>query len=275
MLLVGPRHINLLQFVNRLIALLICDRSSSPCGVCRACHLLLEGLHPDIRYIGPEDPSRVIKIEQVRELQQGIYQTPQRGSRRFIVIESTDKMNNAAANALLKILEEPPLHTMFILMSEQVSSIPATLLSRCQIYTFSSLAHEPAGYLAIGTAYPEGTRRAELMAESTAMIMALSALIEEKVSPCTIALEWSKYAIDDILWLLYLITAEAIQYQLIKINRISPQSEALIYFSQLTNPLNLLKQLDKIIAILSNVNQHINMNQTLMLETLLLSYRGE
>ena len=272
LLLVGPRHANILQFVNRFMALLICETSPAPCGLCRACHLLIEGIHPDINYIRRESPTSAIKIDQVRELQHNIYQTPQRGGHRFIVIESADKMNTAAANALLKILEEPPVHTRFILIAEQVSSIPATILSRCQKLNFPSLGHEPAGYMTIGAAYPEGSIRAALMLQSTSMITALCDLIEEKTSPCTIAARWSVDAIEDILWLLYLVHAEAIHYQLIKTNDQSPANAALAHFSRLTQPVDLLKQLDEINSMVSKIHHNINMNQTLVLETFLLGY---
>ena len=272
LLLVGPRHVNLLQFVNRLMALQICEAQTPPCGLCRACHLLMEGIHPDIRYIRKETPSSAIKIEQIRELQQNIFQTPQRGTQRFIVLEAADKMNTAAANALLKILEEPPVHTQFILIAEQVSSIPATILSRCQKYNFPSLAHESAGYLTTGRAYPEESTRAALMLRSSSILLDLCELIEEKTSPCTIAARLAVDTLDDILWLLYLITAEAIHCQLIKRSADLDKDSPLISFSRLVKPFDLIKQLDKINAITSKLNHNINMNQTLVLESLLLGY---
>ncbi len=300
LLFVGPRHENITQFVNRLIAVLICE-NKSPCEQCRACHLLIQGIHPDIHYIRPEGTSSAIKVEQVRELQQNIYQTPQCGARRFIVIDPADKMNISAANALLKILEEPPSHTIFILIAEQLSSIPATILSRCQKYNFHSLgsvdnhaithatptcsglseasmdpAYKPrdvgVGYLMIGERYALGSSRAELFQQSAAIMTELCALIEEKSSPCTIAAKWSEYGFDDLLWLLYLLTAQAIHQQLIK----APKgAEPLMHFSRLTSPVTLLNQLEQINAIMRKINHNINMNQTLTLEHLLLGYIGK
>ncbi len=275
LLFVGPRHVNLLQFVNRLIGLLICESAPAPCGLCRACHWLIGGIHPDISYIRKESPTSAIKIEQIRELQHNIYQTPQRGSHRFIVIESSEKMNTAAANALLKILEEPPVHTRFILMAEQVSSIPATILSRCQQYNFGSPPHELAGYLTMGCAYAEGSTRGALMLQSSAMITALCELIEEKTSPCTIAAQWSAHAMEDTLWLLYLVTAEVIHYQLIPTHAALHQNSPLAHISQLIKPTTLLKQLDQINAITSKINRNINMNQVLFLENLFLGYLND
>ena len=276
-LFVGPRHAGILQFANRLMAVLICQSEGVvPCGHCRACHLLTHAIHPDINYIRQETPGSAIKIEQVRDLQQDIYQTPQRGTHRFIVIDPADKMNNSAANALLKVLEEPPSHTTFILIAEQVSSMPATILSRCQKYIFPSsdvsTAIESADYLAIGTCYPAESSRAELVKQNITIITALCELIEEKTSPCTIAARWSSFMFDDILWLLYLVTAEAINYQLIEVERVSPENEHLKHFSSLVSPARLFHQLDKINAIMRKINHNVNMNQTLVLEDLLLGY---
>lgn len=274
LLFVGPRHANILQFANRLMALLICENEVIPCRECPSCHLLVHGIHPDINYIRPEKLGGAIKIEQVRELQQHIYHTPQRGNRRFIVIDPADKMNIPAANALLKILEEPPSHTIFILIAEQINSMPATILSRCQTYIFPA----PQGslnlgdYLAIGAFYPPQSSRAELIKHSTTLVNALCELIEGKSSPCTIATQWSSYVFEDLLWVLYLINSQAIYYQLLGSNVISPGNEVLITFSRLIQPVDLFSQLDQINAIMLKINHNIHMNQTLVLESLLLGY---
>ena len=272
LLFVGPRHAGMLQFANRLMAILMCQSDDAPCGHCRACHLLIHGIHPDINYIRQEKLGGAIKIEQVRELQQNIYQTPQHGTCRFIVIEPADKMNISAANALLKILEEPPTHTIFILIAEQINSIPATILSRCQTYIFTApvltVGMEHVDYLTIGQFYPPESPRAELIKHSPTIIASLCELLEGASSPCTLAAQWSSYIFEDLLWLLYLVTAEVINYKLI----VSTGNEKLVYFASLIKSVNLFNQLDQINAIMRKINHNINMNQTLVLEDLLLGY---
>lgn len=277
LLFVGPRHAGKLLFVNRLIAIFLCQHvESAPCGQCRSCHLLCKGIHPDISYIRQESPGGAIKIEQIRELQQNIYQTAQCGSRRFIIIDPADKMNIGAANALLKILEEPPTHTVFILIAEQMNSMPATVLSRCQKYTVPEpvLAgnDQSFNYLMLGQFYPQASARAELTQQSAAIIVALCHLIEGKCSPCTLAAAWSTYAFDDLLWMLYLITAEAINYQLVKSKGVSLDQNELKYFSQLIKAVDLFNCLEQINAVMRKINHNININQTLVLEDLLLTY---
>lgn len=276
MLFVGPRHAGILQFVNRLMAIMLClDVDKTPCGQCQPCHLLLQGTHPDIQYIRQDTPTSPIKIDQVRELQESVYRTPQCGERRFIVIEPADRLNQAAANALLKILEEPPSHTTFILIADQVSSLPATIMSRCQQYTFSPPElFEPVNqvdYLSIGQFYPDDSARAELFKQCQSIIDDLCLLIECKVSACTLASKWSSYALGDVLWLLYLLTAQAIRYQLLDFSTTQLWADKLRYFSQGLEPAVLFQQLDRISALMMIVQQNITLNQTLAIETLLIT----
>jgi DNA polymerase-3 subunit delta' len=268
LLFIGPRHARILQFVNRLVALLICEAESPPCGKCRACHLLKQGIHPDINYIRPEGTSGAIRVDQIRELQQNSYQTPQRGARRFIVIEPADKMNISAANSLLKILEEPPTHTSFILIAEQISSIPATILSRCQKYSLDIPSNQSFDYLTIGEHYPKDSPRGILFQKRATIVTELCEVIEQKTSLCTVAARWFDYAFDDLLWLLYLLTAQAIRHQLMREKGIEP----IYHFAHLLSPVILLNQLEQINALTRKINHNINMNQTLVLENLLLGY---
>lgn len=268
-LFIGPRYDAVLRFMERLEALLLCQQASPPCGQCRACHLLKESIHPDLSEIQPETPGGMIKIDQIRHIQESIYQTPKVSQRRVVMIDSADRMNIAAANALLKMLEEPPAHTVFILLAEQINSIPATILSRCQKYTVPT--PKAPGYLAIGQFYPEESARAQLAKQSADILKVLCDLIEEKTSVCSVAGHWSSHKLEDIVWLLYLITAEALQVHYLKIRSSTDQAH-LRRFARLQQPVYLFKQLEELNAITRKIHHNINMNPTLVLETLLLGY---
>ncbi len=273
LLFIGSSNSEILQFTNRIIATIMCIEDNAPCGKCRVCHLLEQSIHPDINYIRIEPPGSMIKIEQIRDLQQNIYQTPKLGDHSFTVIDAADKMNIAAANALLKILEEPPSHRLFILIAKQISRIPATILSRCQRYVvpFNELENR-YDFLAISASYQENSPRRELAAKANIFINSLCELAEGKLSPCAIALEWRTYLLEDLLWLLYLITAKAINYKLVGINADEPKDEIFILFAKRYKTINLLRQLQQINTIMRNINHNINMNQALVLEDLLLGY---
>lgn len=277
LLFTGPRHARILQFVNRLMAMLICQQSGLiPCGQCKPCHLLMQGTHPDIQYVRQDTPSASLKIEQIRALQESVYQTPQCGTRSIIVIEPADRMNRFAANALLKILEEPPSHTLFILIAEQISSLPATIMSRCQQYTFCPPESvEPVGqvdYLSIGQFYPDASERGELFQQCLPIIDDLCDLLQEKTTPCTLAAKWSRFTLDDLLWFLYLLTAQSIRYQLLGCHIEQPWTIRLQYFSSLVQPVDLFQQLDQLNSLITTAQKNIILNQTLTIETLLMGF---
>jgi DNA polymerase-3 subunit delta' len=105
-------------------------------NLCRACQLFKAQTHPDFMPILPEGLSQTIKIEQIRALNAFVFQTSHFDGYRVVLMESADRMNQSAANALLKTLEEPPAQIIFILITDNVHSIPATIRSRCEKILF-------------------------------------------------------------------------------------------------------------------------------------------
>ncbi len=113
--------------------LVLCEHPQrAPCGQCRACRRVLAQAHPDLSFLGLEEDSKQIRIEQVRELSAELALTSHGGGYKVAIVSPADAMNRFAANALLKTLEEPPARTLLILVVTQPSRLPATVLSRCQ-----------------------------------------------------------------------------------------------------------------------------------------------
>jgi DNA polymerase III subunit delta' len=109
------------------------------CGMCRSCNQILARTHPDCLYIEP-DPELAtpqIKIDQIRQIEQQIIYRPLMAHRKVCVIDDADCMTLSAANALLKTLEEPPDHTLFVLMSSRPLALLPTIWSRCQSIRFA------------------------------------------------------------------------------------------------------------------------------------------
>lgn len=270
LLLVGPRHVGVDSFVKRLVSLLLCKATGhKPCGLCDACHLLLVNTHPDFKHIFPETVGGVVKVDQVRSLQENVYHTPQCGQHLVVWISHADKMNAAAANALLKILEEPPSHVYFILVAEQLSTLPATVISRCSRMVFPDAHFDATNYLSLGACYPPDSHRAKLYAKRYAVVSALCDIVLGQVSPCQVAAEWADDALLDWLWLLYLIFAQAIQIQLLRVPREGSDHDALDRFARLLSPVELSHHLDNLRAHLKKLSQNITMNATLTLESIL------
>lgn len=128
------------HFANAFVHGLLCrqpDRDGIACGQCKGCHLLRAGSHPDFLAVELEEKAKALKVDQVRALVTVLNQTPQIGQYHCVIIDPADALNINAANALLKLLEEPPGATVFFLISHRPARLPATIRSRCQQLPFS------------------------------------------------------------------------------------------------------------------------------------------
>jgi len=107
------------------------------CGRCRACAMALAGSHPDLIIIEPD--GLFIKIEQIRAVQVSLGFASWSGARKIILIDRADRLNQEAANCLLKTLEEPPPASLLILLSASPNDLLPTLRSRCHLVRFFPL----------------------------------------------------------------------------------------------------------------------------------------
>lgn len=110
---------------------------STSCGVCKQCKLFDSVTHPDFKFLEPEEGSSVVKIDQIRQLVSFFSQSSQQGGRKIALLSPAEALNNNAANALLKTLEEPSLNSVIILISHQPGALLPTIRSRCQVVDFS------------------------------------------------------------------------------------------------------------------------------------------
>ncbi len=118
--------------VKQMAASVLCKTGSHPCGLCHSCNLLAADSHPDFHQVAPEKGSKMITVEQIRTINRFAQESSQLGGYRVITISPAEAMNESAANALLKTLEEPPVDCCFILSVHQVSSLLPTIVSRCR-----------------------------------------------------------------------------------------------------------------------------------------------
>lgn len=107
------------------------------CDQCANCRKIAEDLHADVHWARPESKSRVITIDQMRDLMQQIQLKPTEAGYKIAVIAGADRLNVQAANAFLKTLEEPPQKSILILLTTEPSRILETILSRCLRLNFS------------------------------------------------------------------------------------------------------------------------------------------
>ena len=140
LLFVGPQGVGKALAALLFVQALTCPgrQNGDACGHCPSCIQVQRLLYPDLLIVEPE--KRQIKIEQIRELQDFISFAPVVGERRVVIIKEAHLLNQVAANALLKTLEEPFATVSFILLSHRHNLLPATVLSRCLMLPFVSLA---------------------------------------------------------------------------------------------------------------------------------------
>ena len=110
------------------------------CGICASCRKIDHGNHPDVVCVEP--PGFVIKIGEIRELQNQMRFRPFEGRKRVFIIDDADKMNGPASNALLKTLEEPTPGNVLILITSRYDRLPRTILSRCQKIRFNPVPRD-------------------------------------------------------------------------------------------------------------------------------------
>ncbi len=111
-----------------------------PCCKCKPCKKILTGNHPDIIFIKPS--GSILRIDQIRALCHSLSMRPYEATQRVVIISGAHKMNSEAGNALLKILEEPPGKTTFILTATHVYDLLPTVISRCQNIGFNPIAKQ-------------------------------------------------------------------------------------------------------------------------------------
>src|SRR3990167_3697788 len=267
-LFIGSKHSFLNDFVRQLIGNILCGSELKSCGKCKSCRMYADAAHPDISYITLEENSNSIKIDEIRNLQIDVFQTPQCGKYRMIVINPAERLNMQAANALLKILEEPPEHTVFVLVADCLNNLPLTIISRCRRYFFNDHV-EIDSYIELAKDYPNSEERASLFAAKDNIIARLNDVVVDELSFASVANEWTDYKIENIIWFLYLITAEAIKYLLLPDNKYDAN---FIKFANSQNIAKLYNQIDLLNAYIGKSQKNIVLNQTLALEKILLGY---
>lgn len=134
-LLSGREGFGKLDFARAAAELLLCEtpnKGDNACGQCRSCHLLRAGHHPDLRFVAPLEDATSISIDQIRELNDFFSLTAHYGQAKVVLIRPAELMTRAAANALLKILEEPPALGVLLLVANAIDRLTPTIRSRCQ-----------------------------------------------------------------------------------------------------------------------------------------------
>jgi len=138
-LFTGARGIGKTSAARILAKALCCEKgpTANPCGVCAICQSVASGQSVDVLEI---DGASNTGVDDVRTLREGVRYLPAEARKKVYIIDEVHMLSTSAFNALLKTLEEPPAHVVFIFATTEVHKIPATILSRCQRYDFKLLS---------------------------------------------------------------------------------------------------------------------------------------
>lgn len=140
-MLLGRQGLGLNHFARLLARSMFCHAPRNdflPCGQCAACRQFDQGVYPDYTEVSLLDDKRSILVDQIRDLTEFLSLTHGGHSLKSVVLSPAEAMNINAANSLLKTLEEPPGEVLIILVAHSVTTLPATVKSRCQFVHFAS-----------------------------------------------------------------------------------------------------------------------------------------
>ena len=136
----GPRGVGKTTTARLLAMAVGCQgEGERPCGLCPHCQAVQKGVHPDVVEI---DAASNNSVEDVRELKERILLAPLSAPRKVFILDEAHMLSKSAFNALLKTLEEPPPHVLFVFATTEPERMPPTILSRTQHYRFRRLREE-------------------------------------------------------------------------------------------------------------------------------------
>jgi DNA polymerase-3 subunit delta' len=149
-LFTGPRGVGRRTLALRFAQALNCTGAAAsgiPCGQCDDCRRIEAGQHIDMMIIEAEKEGGTLKVDQVRELRRVVVLKPRQAKYRVAIFARFQEANDAAANALLKTLEEAPAHAILVLTAESSEGLLPTIVSRCEVFRLQPVPVEDVRHL--------------------------------------------------------------------------------------------------------------------------------
>ena len=221
LLITGLPGIGKLDLAQSLVNSLLCqqpDQDGQACGQCKSCQLMAASTHPDAFTVSLVDDKKQIGIDQIRELGAQLALSSTQSGYRTAIIHPAATMTHAAANSLLKTLEEPGPNTIILLVTSEPARLPATVRSRCQMVKLPVPEKNQAQQwlqqqgveqpeLALALAQGAPLRAVELSGSNlfetrSALFDDFSALVRGELSPVKLAANWQKKDDRTLLYLL-------------------------------------------------------------------------
>jgi len=295
-LISGMEGIGKNLFAKNFAELLLCQNASDNsevCSSCNSCELYRADNHPDFFVLKPEDKSKAIKVDQVRELIAELNNTAHFDGHRVVIIGPADLLNIAASNALLKTLEEPAEKVVIILVSAHPTALPATIRSRCQ----NMLMHPPKYFMAkewLEKQLPEEDAGLLLSLAENAPLKALELasegelsgrqeffhdlynLEQGKVGLVEVVKRNLSLGLSDLLTMFIYLTSDLVKIKLGSTRSIVNQDQLakLKSLAAKTTLEKLLAYKESLYELRRHLVRKINLNQQMAVENLLITYGG-
>ena len=289
---IGKKHFAT-SFAHAMLCLAPSD-TGEICGQCRNCHMLNAKFHPDLLIIEPEEVGQAIKVDQIRELVEFVNESAQQNGYRIIIINPANAMNVNAANSLLKSLEEPTSHCLFILISNQSMRLLPTIKSRCQEIKFtkpstevalqwlgaqkSSIGNNAEVLLALANGAPQKALDlfdSEYLKMRQDLYQGLYALSQRKEDPLQFATRWLDSDLITVFHLLQSWLRDLLAFQLTEGESSLLNTDFRMMYEQLAQKIqisHLLNFVDKIQATYTKISGSLNLNRQLVLEELFIQW---
>lgn len=291
LLLTGQQGIGKADFAQQLAKALLCEQfEQAACGHCKSCYLFAAKTHPDFVCIQAIENSGIIKIDEIRQLIQTAAHVPQQSRYKIIMLDPAEAMNNAAANALLKTLEEPAGNSVFLLISHHLANVSATIRSRTQRLKFVAPKLEQ-GVAWLQSQLPTAQQvelalrltdnaplQARRLLESAQLeqrgeiFVDLQNLVTAQHSLVAIIEKWLKYAIEWVLqvWISWVVDLIRLKSQLhLRYITNQDKTDSLSTLTNFFTLTHLFAVLDKLYKAYQCLLNRSNVNQQLLLENLL------
>lgn len=262
----GEKGLGKSAFIHQLSQKLLCQSGKTPCHQCNSCHLYEKGSHPDYIEITGSEGKQLIRIDDIRPLNDKITKTSFAG-RFVVVIRLCEWMNINASNALLKLLEEPPGSCVFLLETNNISLLPKTISSRCVRLNFNADLTSNAYQL-------ENILDDKIGVNKDKIIASLISLANGNEEPFGLVETWLKLDVDYILTFLTSWHLDAIKLKTnASIEHIINQDviAKLRDYCKLTQINQLFTILDKVFTIKKHMANKLNINQELWMDDLVMA----
>jgi DNA polymerase-3 subunit delta' len=278
------------QLVEKFSRAVMCQNyPAESCGFCHSCQLMESNNHPDYHVIRPEKEGKTITVEQIRQCNRLAQESSQLSGSRLFVIHPAEAMNESAANALLKTLEEPSSSCLFLLVTHRAHGLLPTITSRCQQWHLAtpdsqavaawlneqSAAKVPAYAAHINGNAPLATLEfveQKKVSRYVELESQLIALCQQQADVVKLAKELASDASESLNWMWYLLSdAQKVHYGL-QTASFTPGASQI---ADLVDYQRLYSQTQELLKLIEQLRLHSGLNAELLILDWLFKFNGD